>query len=82
VIQAVGDVSVTVTVDGVESTYPMAAGRRGRSPLQSDMTLSVTDGGAVRLTVNGVDHGSRTPGQPWSDSFSFDERRATPSAGT
>ena len=36
VIQAVGDVSVTVTVDGVESTYPMAArARRGRSSLRA-----------------------------------------------
>jgi hypothetical protein len=42
------------------------------------------DGGAVRLTVNGVDHGvPGTPGQPWSDSFSFDTSDgATPSAGT
>ena len=33
----------------------------------------MTDGGAVRLTVNGVDLGvPGTPGQPWSDSFSFD----------
>jgi len=84
VIQAVGDVSVTVTVDGVESTYPMAAGETRTFTAQSDLTLSVTDGGAVRLTVNGVDHGvPGTPGQPWSDSFSFDTSdAATPSAGT
>jgi hypothetical protein len=84
VIQAVGDVSVTVTVDGVESTYPMAAGETRTFTAQSDLTLSVTDGGAVRLTVNGVDHGvPGTPGQPWSDSFSFGTSdAATPSAGT
>ncbi len=84
VIEAVGDVSVTVTVDGVESTYPMAAGETRTFTAQSDLTLSVTDGGAVRLTVNGVDHGvPGTPGQPWSDSFSFDTSdAATPSAGT
>jgi len=84
VIQAVGDVSVTVTVDDVESTYPMAAGETRTFTAQSDLTLSVTDGGAVRLTVNGVDHGvPGTPGQPWSDSFSFGTNdAATPSAGS
>jgi hypothetical protein len=78
------DHGVDPTVDGVESTYPMAAGETRTFIAQSDMTLSVTDGGAVRLTVNGVDHGvPGTPGQPWSDSFSFDTSDgATPSAGT
>ena len=73
VIQALGDVGVTVTVDGVESTYPMTAGETRTFTAQSDLALSVTDGGAVRLTVNGVDHGvPGTPGLPWSDTFSFD----------
>ena len=84
VIQAVGDVSVTVTVDGVESTYPMAAGETRTFTAQTDLTLSVTDGGAIRLTVNGVDYGvPGTPGQPWSHPFSFGTSdAATPSAGT
>ena len=62
----------------------MAAGETRTFIAQSDMTLSATDGGAVRLTVNGVDHGvPGTPGQPWSDSFSFETSDgATPSAGT
>ncbi len=83
VIQAVGDVGVTVTVDGVESTYAMDAGETRTFSAQSDLVLSVTDGGAVRLTVNGVDHGTPgTPGLPWTDSFSFDASGgATPSAG-
>jgi cytoskeleton protein RodZ len=82
VVEAVGDVGVTVTVDGVESTYPMAAGETRAFSAQTDLTLSVTDGGAIRLTVNGVDHGiPGTPGSPWSDSFSFDAGAgATPSA--
>ena len=58
VIEAVGDVGVTVTVDGVESTYRDVGGRDAdvhrRRPT---CVLAVTDGGAIRLTVNGVDHG-------------------------
>ena len=83
VIEAVGDVGVTVTIDGVESTYPMGAGETRTFTAQSDLALSVTDGGAVRLTVNGVDNGiPGTPGLPWSDSWSFGASEgATPSAG-
>jgi hypothetical protein len=83
VIQAVGDVDVTVTIDGLESTYPLAAGETRTFTAQTDLALSVTDGGAVHLTVNGVDHGiPGTPGMPWSDSFSFEASGgATPSAG-
>ena len=41
----------------------------------------MTDGGAIRLTVNGVDKGiPGTPGQPWGDSYSFTpDGGATPS---
>jgi hypothetical protein len=83
VVQAVGDVSVTVKIDGVESTYPMAAGETRTFTANTDLVLSVTDGGAVRLTVNGVDHGiPGSPGLPWSDSYSFGASDgATPSAG-
>ena len=51
---------------------------------QTDLLLSVTDGGAIRLTVNGKDLGiPGTPGQPWSEPFSFGTSDgATPSAGT
>jgi cytoskeleton protein RodZ len=74
VIQAIGDVGVTATVDGVESTYPMAAGETRTISAHCELALSFTDGGAVRLTVNGVDHGiPGTPGLPWSEPpFSFD----------
>jgi cytoskeleton protein RodZ len=83
VVEAVGDVGVTVTIDGVESTYPMAAGETRTFTAQTDLALSVTDGGAVRLTVNGVDHGiPGTPGLPWSKTFSFGANEgATTSAG-
>lgn len=83
VVEAVGDVGVTVTIDGVESSYAMNAGETRTFSARSDLVLSVTDGGAVRLTVNGVDHGiPGTPGQPWtSEPFRFGtDERSTPSA--
>jgi hypothetical protein len=82
VVQAVGSVGLTVTVDGVESTYAMDAGETRTFSAQTDLVLSVTDGGAVRLTVNGVDRGiPGAPGVPWTDSFSFGASEgATPSA--
>jgi hypothetical protein len=83
VVQAIGDVGVTVTADGVETTFAMAAGETRTFTAQTDLLLSATDGGAIRLTVNGVDHGiPGTPGQPWtSEPFSFGtDGGATPSA--
>jgi Helix-turn-helix domain len=84
VILAVGDVGVTVTIDGVESTYAMAAGETRTFTAENDLGLSATDGGAIRLTVNGVDYGiPGTPGLPWrSQPFRFGTSEgATPSAG-
>jgi hypothetical protein len=83
VVLAVGDVGVTVTADGVETTFAMAAGETRTFTARTDLLLSATDGGAIRLTVNGVDHGiPGTPGQPWtSEPFSFGtDEGATPSA--
>ena len=83
VVQAIGDVDVTVTADGVETTFAMAAGETRTFTAQTDLLLSATDGGAIRLTVNGVDHGiPGTPGQPWtSEPFSFGtDGGASPSA--
>lgn len=81
VVEALVDVGVTVTSDGVESSYPMETGETRTFTAQTDLTLLVTNGGAIRLTVNGVDRGiPGTPGQPWTDTFSFDaDQGATPS---
>jgi hypothetical protein len=81
VVEAVGDVGVTVAADGVESTFSMGAGETRTFTAQTDLHLSATDGGAIRLTVNGVDEGiPGIPGQPWSDSWSFGtDEGATPS---
>lgn len=83
VIQAIGDVGVTATIDGVDSTYRMAAGETRTFTARQELTISVTDGGAVKLTVNGVDYGvPGSPGLPWSGPFSFGPSGgATPSAG-
>lgn len=83
VILAVADVRVSVTADGVVSTYTMGAGETRSFMADTSMILHVTDGGAIHLTVNGVDHGIPGPaGRPWGDTFSFGASAgATPSAG-
>jgi hypothetical protein len=81
VVEAVGSVGVTVTSDGVESTFSMGAGETRTFTAQTDLLLAVTDGGAIRLTVNGVDKGiPGTPGQPWGDSYSFNPDEGATSA--
>jgi hypothetical protein len=72
VIEAVGDVGVTVSIDGVESTYAMETGETRTFNAKNDLELSATDGGLIRLTVSGVVYGiPGTPGLPWSDAFRF-----------
>lgn len=81
VVEAVGDVGVTVTADGVESTFALQVGETRTFTAQTDLLLAVTDGGAIRLTVNGKDYGiPGQPGQPWSRQFSFSpDEGSTPS---
>ena len=83
VIQAIGHVQLTVIADGVASTYTMATGETRSFMAETSMVLRASDGGAIHLTVNGVDHGiPGTPGRPWGDTFSFGASAgATPSAG-
>ena len=83
VIQAVGDVRLTVIADGIAATYTMAAGETRSFMAETSMVLRATDGGAIHLTVNGVDHGiPGAPGRSWGDTFSFGtSAEATPSAG-
>jgi hypothetical protein len=82
VVEALGDVEVTVTADGVESTFAMEVGETRTFTAETTLLLCSTDGGAIRLTVNGKDLGiPGTPGQPRCDRFSFDtDSGATPSA--
>jgi cytoskeleton protein RodZ len=79
ILQAIADVQVTVTADGVASTYTMAAGETRTFTASSELVLSVSDGGGVHLTVNGQDLGvPGTPGQPWDETFSVDGAPTTP----
>ncbi len=81
VVQAIADVRVTVTADGVDSSYTMAAGETRTFMALSELVLSLTDGGAVHVTVNGRDLGvPGTPGQPWKNTFSFAGAEATASS--
>ena len=77
VVEAVGDVGVTVTADGVESTFA-STGRRNADVHGTDRPAPRGDRRWGHPT-----HGERKdygipgqPGQPWSQPFSFD-----PSAG-
>ena len=83
VIEAVSAVDITVVADGVESTYSMEAGETRSFTAQAELSLGASDGGALRVTVNGVDLGiAGSSGQPWTDTFSFGvSEGATPSNG-
>jgi len=73
VVEAVDKVGVTVTADGVATHYTMAAGETRTFMAQMRLRLQLSDGGAVHLTVNGVDQGvPAQPGQAWSKTFTFD----------
>ena len=81
VVEAVGDVGVTVTADGVESTFAMGAGETRTFTAKTDLLLAVDRrrGDPADGERDGQGH-PRHPGQPWSDPFSFDpDEGATPS---
>ena len=74
VVQAIADVRVSVTVDGVDSSFDMGAGETRTFMATSVLVLRVSDGGGVHVTVNGRDLGvPGIPGRPWKDAFSFDD---------
>jgi len=83
VIEAVSALDITVVADGLESTYSMEAGETRSFMAQAHLTLRASDGGALRVTVSGVDLGiAGSPGQPWTDTYSFGASEgATPSNG-
>jgi len=78
VVVAIFPVDVTVHADGVESHYAMAAGETRTFTAKTRLRLAVSDGGAIRLTVSGVDEG--IPGQagrPWAKTYAFDTGGST-----
>lgn len=83
VVEAVSAVDIVVVADGMESTYVMGAGETRSFTAQAELSLRASDGGALRVTVNGVDLGIvGSPGEPWTDTYSFGATEgATPSSG-
>ena len=72
VVQAIAGVRVSVIADGVSSTYRMGTGETRTFTAQDELALTVSDGGRVRVKVNGRDQGLPGPsGRPWSDTFTF-----------
>lgn len=72
VLEATGDIEVMVTADGVVSGYEMARGETRTFTADSTLRIQVNDGGAVHVTVGGIDRGiPGSPGLPWSHTFSF-----------
>lgn len=72
VVEAIAVVRVSVIADGVAATYRMGAGETRTFTAQDELALTVSDGGQVRVKVNGRDQGLPGPsGRPWSQTFSF-----------
>jgi hypothetical protein len=72
VVQAIAGVRVSVIADGVAATYRMGAGETRTFTAQDELALSVSDGGHVRVKVDGRNQGLPGPsGRPWSQTFSF-----------
>jgi len=73
VVRAIADVRVTVIADGIRSAFSMGAGETRTFTAGTTLVLGVTDGGGVRVSVNGRDLGiPGAPGLAWSKTFSFE----------
>jgi cytoskeletal protein RodZ len=82
VVEAIRDVVITADADGVRARYELTAGETRAFTAGSTLGLQADDGGAFRLTVNGVEQGiPGQPGAPWSDEWSFGSESPAP-AGT
>jgi hypothetical protein len=73
VLVAQRPVHVSVEVDGAAEEHEMAEGETLSFTASESLDITVADGGAVQVTVNGRDLGAPgEPGHAWSDSFTFD----------
>jgi cytoskeleton protein RodZ len=75
VVQAIDPVTVTVTIDGVaeEPTF-LRAGELVSFRAERELDIEVSDGGAIALSVGGVDVGTPgVPGKPWSTTYSIED---------
>jgi hypothetical protein len=78
-------VNVTIVVDGVEETHAMAEEETLSFTATGELAITVADGGAVQLTVGGVDLGAPgEPGRAWHHTYTADNLPSpvpTPSPG-
>lgn len=74
VLVAQRPVEVTVVVDGVEGTHAMAEDETLSFTAVQELGITVADGGAVQLTVAGVDLGAPgEPGRSWHHTYTADD---------
>jgi cytoskeletal protein RodZ len=71
VLTATRDVDVNVDADGVPRSAHLTKGESISFTADRTLVLNVADGGAVRLTVSGVDYGvPGSDGKPWHHAYS------------
>lgn len=73
------EVDVTITADGIAQTVTLRAGEGRSFDAERSLTIRLSSGNSVRLTVNGVDLGS--PGKarrPWEETFGEPEASPSP----
>jgi cytoskeletal protein RodZ len=70
-ITATGPVGVSATVDGIaQDPTTLRPGETVALIASQELQVSVTDGGAVELSVDGKERGTPgVPGEPWSRTF-------------
>jgi cytoskeletal protein RodZ len=73
-------VDVTVEADeGGAERFALTAGEGRSFDAGSTITITLSDGDAARVTVNGTDQGyPGTDGEPWSDTFSYETEGDAP----
>lgn len=77
VLVAQRPVAVTVEVDGASQTRAMEEGETLSFSAEEELVLSVANGGAVQVTVDGRDLGAPgEPGQVWTETYTFDVRQS------
>lgn len=73
------EVEVTVTADGVARTFTLRAGEGRSFDATNSLTIRLSNGRAVDLTVNGVPQETGTLARPWQKTYGFYGPEASPS---
>jgi hypothetical protein len=78
-LTALQQARVTVTVDGVATSYAMAKDEQRSFAAVSELTIRIVDGGTVDLNVAGADLGTPgAAGRPWQETFTLNSLPSTP----